>query len=118
MRRGSGYVFYGLLAVGIVLAALAAAAAPGLAQMRMPVHPGGPGFMYPGGGGYRFFWVAGLFALLRVALIVSVILLIWKVIGARTLWARPDAATQVLRERYARGEISDDEYRKRLVTLG
>ncbi|HLJ61142.1 MAG TPA: SHOCT domain-containing protein [bacterium] len=118
MRRGSGYAFYGLLAVGIVLAALAAAAAPGLAQVRMPIHPGGPGFTYPGGGGFRFFWIAGLFALLRVALIVSVLVLIWKAIGARTLWARPDAATQVLRERYARGEITDDEYHKRLATLG
>jgi uncharacterized membrane protein len=117
MLRRAGYAVYGLLAVGIAAAAIAAIVAPALAQVRMPVHPG-PGFMYPGGGGFRFFWVAGLFALLRAVLVVSLIVLAWKAIGARGLWARPDAATQVLRERYARGEISDDEYRKRLVTLG
>ena len=42
---------------------------------------------------------------------------VWRLLGAGGLWHRPDSARQVLRERYARGEISEEEYRKRLSTL-
>ena len=62
-------------------------------------------------------WAAGTLFLFRLALLVGLVVVVWRVLGARGLWHRPDSATQILRERYARGEISEDEYRKRLVTL-
>lgn len=74
----------------------------------------------PGFGARRFgpgLWAAGLFMLLRLLFLVGLILLIWRVLTAGPWWRRVDAAGQILRERYARGEISEDEYRKRLTTL-
>lgn len=121
-----------------VLAALlvVALALPALAQ-GVPGQTPGPGGQMPGPGLYGpdgsrgpygphafgprhpgpFVWAAGLFFLLRLLFLVGLILVVWRLLGARTFWQRPDPATQVLRERYARGELSEDEYRKRLATL-
>jgi putative membrane protein len=70
-------------------------------------HPHGPWFLA----------AVGLFTLLRALVVVGLVVLVWRLVGARGLWQRPDSATQVLRERYARGEIDEEEYRKRLQTL-
>ena len=87
----------------------------------------GPGFgpgrtMYRGGHGFggRSGIAAGIFALgalLRFLLIISLIVIAWKVITLRSLWDRPDGAVQVVRDRFARGEINEEEYRKRLAAL-
>jgi uncharacterized membrane protein len=63
---------------------------------------------------------AGIFALgalLRFLLVIALLVIAWKVIGLRSLWDRPDGAVQTVRERFARGEISEEEYRKRLAAL-
>jgi uncharacterized membrane protein len=96
--------------------------------------PGGPGFrpgFGPGygprfqrgrgrgfghGGGIAAGWFA-LQALLHFVLLIALLIIAWKVITAPTLWGRPDAAVQVIRERFARGEITEEEYRKRLAAL-
>jgi len=70
-----------------------------------------------GGFGPGAWWAFGLGFLLRVLLVIGLLVLIWKAITSRTFWHRPDSAMQVLRERFARGEISEDEYRKRLTVL-
>ncbi|TMI88931.1 MAG: hypothetical protein E6H00_11255 [Bacillati bacterium ANGP1] len=62
-------------------------------------------------------WLVGPFLLLRALLGIGLVVLIWRALLTPSLWRRPDAAVQMLRERYARGEIGDDEYRKRLGTL-
>ena len=104
-----------------------------------PGNPGGPGYgpgmgpgygpgfgpgrmMYRGGRGFggRPGIAAGVFALgalLRFLLIISLLVIAWKVITLRTLWDRPDGAVQVVRDRFARGEINEEEYRKRLAAL-
>ncbi|HLW46917.1 MAG TPA: SHOCT domain-containing protein [bacterium] len=98
-----------------------------------PGNPGygprfGPGFGpggVPFGRGRRGFGAragiaAGLFAigaLLRFVFLIALLVIAWKVITLRSLWGRPDAAVQVVRERFARGEISEEEYRKRLAAL-
>ncbi|HLY23250.1 MAG TPA: SHOCT domain-containing protein [bacterium] len=61
--------------------------------------------------------VFALGALLRFLLLIALLVIAWKVITLRSLWGRPDGALQVLRERFARGEINEEEYRKRLVAL-
>jgi uncharacterized membrane protein len=99
-----------------------------------PAMPGyGPGFgpgYGPGFGPGRFRGgrefgpragiAAGVFALgalLRFLLMIALLVIAWKVITLQSLWGRPDGAVQVVRERFARGEISEEEYRKRLVAL-
>ena len=66
--------------------------------------------------------VGGLFLLLRFLLLVGLLVLLWRVLSARSLWdrlgRRQDPGAEILRERYARGEIDQDEYRKRLAGLG
>lgn len=87
---------------------------PALAQ---EVRPFGPRHLgaYPSG---PWMWAGlGLFLLLRVLVVTGLVVLVWRLLSARGLWHRPDTATQVLRERYARGEIGEEEYRKRLETL-
>ncbi|TMI79571.1 MAG: SHOCT domain-containing protein [Bacillati bacterium ANGP1] len=59
----------------------------------------------------------GPFLLLRALLGIGLVVLIWRVLLTRSLWHRSDRATRILRERYARGAIDEDEYRKRLRTL-
>lgn len=82
----------------------------------------GPGRMYRGGRGFgrRPGIAAGVFALgalLRFLLVTALLVIAWKVITLRSLWGRPDGAVQVVRERFARGEINEEEYRKRLAAL-
>ena len=75
-------------------------------------HPFGPHPFAP-----WVFVAAGTFLALRLLLVIGLVIVVWRLLGAGGLWHRPDSATQLLRERYARGEISEEEYRKRLSTL-
>ena len=102
---------------------------PGVGTPTSPSLRPGPGYGRRGFGLHRFgprrfgAWMllGGLFSLLRLLLLVGLILLVWRVLNARLLWDRlghrQDPAAGILRERYARGEINEDEYRKRLATL-
>ena len=89
-------------------------AIPALAQQapRFGAHHFGP---HPFFGPWA--WVVGAVFFFRLALLVGLAIVVWRLLGVRGLWNRPDSAMQVLRERYARGELSEDEYRKRLATL-
>lgn len=86
---------------------------PGYGPGRM-MYGGGRGFARRPGIGAAMF---ALGALLRFLLLIALLVIAWKVITLRSLWGRPDGALQVLRERFARGEINEEEYRKRLVAL-
>jgi uncharacterized membrane protein len=116
MRRRSvrASVVLRAAAAGLALPAVAGLAAPASAQ-------GFGGFGPHGFGPHHFgpgMWVVGgIFLLLRALLLIGLVVLLWRVLRARALWQRPDSATRLLRERYARGEIGEDEYRKRLGTL-
>jgi len=112
-------ILQGAAAAGLALPAVAALAVPALAQGLggFGPHPFGPYPFGPRPLGPGMWVVGGIFLMLRALLLIGLVVLVWRVLSARTLWQRPDNATQLLRERYARGEISEDEYRKRLVTL-
>ncbi|MDA3649454.1 SHOCT domain-containing protein [Saccharopolyspora indica] len=74
----------------------------------------GPGWHGPHGGPG---WPVGLFFLLLiVALVVTVSWLALRARPRRTSAA--ERAKEILAERYARGEISSEEYRERLGGLG
>ena len=100
-------------------AAVVAATLPALAQQAPPFgprpfgpHPFGPHPFAP-----WVFVAAGTFLALRLLLVIGLVIVVWRLVSAAGLWHRPDSATQVLRERYARGEIGEEEYRRRLSTL-
>jgi len=62
-------------------------------------------------------WMVGLVMLFRLLLVVVVVALVWRLLSSRGPFHASDSAVQILRDRYARGEISEDEYRKRLAML-
>jgi putative membrane protein len=69
------------------------------------------------GGSWGHMWTMGLFWI--VMLVAAVALIVWLVragSGGGGTGQRP-SAEELLRERYARGEIDDEEYRKRLDEL-
>jgi len=108
--------------VGPLLSAAGAALVstlPALGQQAPPFgprpfgpHPFGPHPFAP-----WVFVAAGTFLALRLLLVIGLVIVVWRLVSAAGLWHRPDSATQVLRERYARGEIGEEEYRRRLSTL-
>jgi putative membrane protein len=62
-------------------------------------------------------WTFGLIMLFRLLIIVALVAVVWRLLSSRGPFHASDSAVQILRDRYARGEISEDEYRKRLAML-
>ena len=67
------------------------------------------------GHGWNMAWSMGLWWLLGLGAIVGAVWLVGR--AARRVPPRRESATEVLRRRYASGEISDDEYRSRMALL-
>jgi len=121
MRKRSvrATLLWSVATAGVALSWVAGVALPALAQEIGPwgPHAFGPRAFGPHPFGPGMWVVGGIFLLLRALLLIGLVVLVWRVLRAPTLWHRPDSAAQLLRERYARGEIGEDEYRKRLATL-
>jgi len=69
-----------------------------------------------GWGGWTWFWLAPLSAMLLIAVAVLAGWLVWRA-TRKPEGVSLDRAREVLAERYARGELSGDEYRDRLSQL-
>ncbi len=78
---------------------------------------GGPYFHRGPFGPGPWLWFAGAAMLLRLVLVVVLGVVVWRLLTSRGGTHAPDAALQILRERYAKGEINEEEYRKRVATL-
>ena len=81
----------------------------------------GPGMM--GWGGYGMGWFGGiLMAAFWIAVIVGIVLLIrWLIISTRTGHygvGREDSAFEILKQRYAKGEINKEQFEEMKRTLG
>ncbi|WP_026209029.1 SHOCT domain-containing protein [Catelliglobosispora koreensis] len=77
--------------------------------------------MMPGYGGGMGGWgwiFMSLSTLVFFALIAGVVWLVIRATGSSRPAAGGDIARQILAERYARGEIDEQEYQQRLRTLG
>jgi putative membrane protein len=72
----------------------------------------GWGHMDGWGGGWMWLW-GTLIMLSWVAVIAAAVWLVARSLGV----SRPNRAREILDERYARGELSTDEYRERLDQL-
>ena len=77
------------------------------------------GYGYDGSMWLMWPWMLGW----SVLLIAGMAALIWAIVrlardGGRQPFDRPGSVRSILDERYARGEIDDDEYRKRREILG
>lgn len=72
------------------------------------------GHMGGGGWGMGWMWLWG--TLMMLALVAIIVGVIWLVLRHRsdTSGARPTRARDILDERYARGELTTEEYRERL----
>ena len=116
MGEAGSLLFAGAILLLATLPALAQPAAP-FGPRPFGPRPLGPHPFGPHPFGPWMLVAAGTFLLLRVLLVIGLVIVVWRLVGAGGLWRRPDSATQLLRERYARGEISEEEYRKRLSTL-
>lgn len=103
--------------VGLVLVSGALVLGQALPALAQELRPFGPRALGPHAFGPWMWAAAGVFLLLRVILVVGLAALVWRLLSARGFWHRPDTAVQILRERYARGEIGEEEYGKRLGTL-
>lgn len=70
-----------------------------------------------GGLGWGLMWIVGLFWMV-ILVAIPIVLIYWFVGGrTRTDEEADDGALTVLRERYARGEIDDEEYEARRAKL-
>jgi putative membrane protein len=84
-----------------------------LAQVRGPWD----GHMW-GGAGWGWMWVGGLLTLLLLIGLAAAV--IWAIVRGSKPQPPPDStgrAKEILNERYARGDISTEEYRERLDSL-
>ncbi|MFA9518082.1 SHOCT domain-containing protein [Halopenitus sp. H-Gu1] len=95
-----------MLAIPLFVAATGTAAAHGGGSY-------GGGMM--GGGGWGLF--GGLMGLLWMGILVAVLLLLGYSLFERRTDESNDRPQSVLRERYARGELSDDEFERRREQL-
>lgn len=72
------------------------------------------GYGYPDA--WNWWWMIG-FGLLRTALIVGIIVWIVKTISKGKYTVNSNSAVSVLRERFAAGDIDEEEYKKKLKVL-
>lgn len=76
--------------------------------------PTGPRIGDWSGGSWSMGWPDLALVLLFVLLLAALVLAVWRS-GARATSDRPRSAEDLLRERYARGELTQQQYREALV---
>lgn len=103
--------------IGLILLSGALVLGQALPALAQEMRPFGPRAMGPHPMGPWMWAGFGVFWLLRLVLVAGLAAVAWKLLTTRGFWHRPDTAVRIVRERYARGEIGEEEYHKRLGTL-
>ncbi len=70
-----------------------------------------------GGGGLLMGFLGPVFWLLIIAGIILLVRYLWPTVGATAGREREGSALEILRERYARGEIDQEEFTRRKQDL-
>ncbi|MDI2031822.1 SHOCT domain-containing protein [Saccharopolyspora sp. TS4A08] len=81
-------------------------------ELLMQWGPGGPG---PGGHGGGPFWIFGLVWMVLIAALIGTV--IYALLRKTRRPSATESARTILAERYARGELTGEEYRERLGEL-
>ncbi len=109
-----------LIIGGIILAALIIV--PSVVGAVSGWQGGGWGMMGPGMmGGFGWMWLMPIFWILFLGLIIWAVVALVRGVSQPSIsdsaFSRPDSALEVLKKRYARGEINKEEYEEKKKDL-
>ena len=115
-RRARGFIALGVFGL-IVLVAASIIASLLFFSLRSPgtFHPFFPAFFFP----FHFGWLGGIFIILLVLLIARWVLPPWRNGNLPGSYSRPhdDGAYSILKERYAKGEITKEQFEQMMLDL-
>jgi putative membrane protein len=115
-RRARGFIAWGVFGL-IVLVAASIIASLLFFSLRSPgtFHPFFPAFFFS----FHFGWLGGIFIILLVLLIARWVLPPWRNGNLPGSYSRPhdDGAYSILKERYAKGEITKEQFEQMMLDL-
>jgi putative membrane protein len=115
-RRARGFIAWGVFGL-IILVAASIIASLLFFGLRSPgtFYPFSPAFFFP----FHFGWLGGIFIILLVLLIASWVFLPWRNRNLPGSYSRPhdDGAYSILKERYAKGEITKEQFEQMMLDL-
>jgi putative membrane protein len=114
--RARGFIAWGVFGL-IVLVAASIIASMLFFGPRSPgtLYPFSPAFFFP----FHFGWIGGIFIILLVLLIAKWVFLPWRNGNLPGSYSRPhdDGAYSILKERYAKGEITKEQFEQMMLDL-
>ena len=113
--RGHRHFYFGWAIIGF-LAIIATITAISWIFFR-PVPYAGPYYFFPFGGFFAIFWIIGVFFAIRWLFWGGFWGGRWGYYPSRRYWRHYDEAYAILRERYAKGEITKDQYDEMMRNL-
>ena len=115
-RRARGFIAWGVFGL-IILVAASIIASLLFFGPRSPgtFYPFFPAFFFP----FHFGWLGGIFIILLVLLIARWVFLPWRNGNLPGSYSRPhdDGAYSILKERYAKGEITKEQFEQMMLDL-
>jgi putative membrane protein len=115
-RRARGFIAWGVFGLIILVAASIITSLLFLGP-RSPgtFYPFFPVFFFP----FHFGWLGGIFIILLVLLIARWVFLPWRNANLPSSYSRPhdDGAYSILKERYAKGEITKEQFEQMMLDL-
>jgi putative membrane protein len=115
-RRVRGFIAWGVFGL-VILVAASIIASLLFFGLRSPgtFYPFSPAFFFP----FHFGWLGGIFIILLVLLIASWVFLPWRNGNLPGSYSRPhdDGAYSILKERYAKGEITKEQFEQMMLDL-
>jgi putative membrane protein len=115
-RRVRGFIAWGVFGL-VILVAASIIASLLFFGLRSPgtFYPFSPAFFFP----FHFGWLGGIFIILLVLLIASWVFLPWRNRNLPGSYSRPhdDGAYSILKERYAKGEITKEQFEQMMLDL-
>jgi putative membrane protein len=116
-RRGRAFIAWGVFGLIVLVAVSIIASLPFFAPRTLGTfYPFSPGFFFP----FHFGWlIGGIFIILLVLLIARWIFLPWRNGNSPTSYSqkRDNGAQYILKERYAKGEFTKEQFEQMMLDL-